>query len=292
MKTSTEFHSAEKLVGPERAVELVAKAGFDHWDFSLFDMARFEKGTLHILDTDHPLHTADYASYARKLRQIGLDCGITCNQSHAPFPSVGKEIRYYLKRAIECTAIAGGKICVIHPDCHGSAEENAEMYLELLPFAHEYGVKIVTENMWDWDKEKDSACAAACSHHDDFVKHLRAVNDTHFGACLDIGHAAMGGLGTSLSAMILALGDDLVALHISDNDLKHDTHEIPFSMGIDYEDFVRALVEINYKGDFTLESCYYLRNQGFSADNVLNGLKDMYAAARRLADRFEELSNK
>jgi len=289
MKISTEIHSAEKLVGTEKAIELVAKAGFDCWDFSLFDMARFEKGSYHVIDSDHPLHTSNYATYAKKLRQIGLDFGITCNQSHAPFPCRGDEIMYYLKRAVECTALAGGKICVIHPDNDKSAEENAEMYFELLPFAHEHDVKIVTENMWNWDKANDIACAAACSHHDDFVKHIKAVNDSHFGACLDIGHAAMAGLNTSIREMILALGDDLAALHISDNDLKHDTHEIPFSMGIDYEDFVKALVEIDYKGEFTLEACYYLRNQGFTADNVFDGLKDLSASARKLADRFEEL---
>lgn len=43
----------------------------------------------------------------------------------------------YLKRAIECTAEAGGAICVIHPANNKTAEENAQMYFELLPFAKE-----------------------------------------------------------------------------------------------------------------------------------------------------------
>ena len=292
MKTSTELHSIAKFVGDEKSIELIAKAGFDCWDFSLFDMARFEKGTLHILDSDHPLHTSDYSTYAKKLRKIGEDYGITCNQSYAPFPSRGEEIMYYLKRSIECTAIAGGKICIIHPDNDKSAEKNAEIYFELLPFAKEYGVKIATENMWNWDKEKDHARAAACSHHDDFVKHIRAVNDPNFVACLDIGHAAMKGLDTSVREMILALGDDLAALHIHDNDLIHDTHEIPFTMGIDFEDMVKALAEIGYKGEFTLEACYYLKNKGFTADNIFEGVKDLANSARKLANRFDELSSK
>ena len=36
MKISTEISSARRLVGEERAVEYVAKAGFDAWDFSMF----------------------------------------------------------------------------------------------------------------------------------------------------------------------------------------------------------------------------------------------------------------
>ena len=51
-----------------------------------------------------------YLEFARKLKRIGRDNGIECNQSHAPFPVMKKEIHSYLKRAIECTAEAGGKI--------------------------------------------------------------------------------------------------------------------------------------------------------------------------------------
>ena len=39
MKTSTEIDSIAKKVGEERAVEYIAKAGFDAWDFSMFNMA-------------------------------------------------------------------------------------------------------------------------------------------------------------------------------------------------------------------------------------------------------------
>ena len=64
---------------------------------------------------------------------IGLDNGILCNQSHAPFPSRGPIIPY-LKRALECTAEAGGKICIIHPDNYTIRtmfKEDAIMQLEL-----------------------------------------------------------------------------------------------------------------------------------------------------------------
>ena len=36
MKTSTEIASLAKLVGEEKAVEYIAKAGFDAWDFLCF----------------------------------------------------------------------------------------------------------------------------------------------------------------------------------------------------------------------------------------------------------------
>ena len=285
MRISTEIYSCQKKVGAEKAIELIAKAGFDCWDLSLFDMARFEKGTLHIKDSDHPLRQSNYASYVKNLRKIGEDFGICCNQSHAPFPSRGEEMMYYLKRAIECTALAGGKICVIHPDNDKSVEENAEMYFSLLPCAKEYGVKIATENMWNWDKEKGEACKAACSSHTDFLALIRAVNDPHLVACLDIGHAEMKGLNTSVTEMAHTLGEHLQALHIHDNDLCHDSHQIPKSMSIDFDTMVKALADIGYKGDFTLEADSYLST--FDAEHVFEGVKDMARVARELADKFE-----
>ena len=287
MKISTEIGSVSKLVGDEKAIELIAKAGFDAWDFSMCSMAKLEKGTLHVKDNDHPLRQSNYASYAKQLRKIGEDCGIVCNQSHAPFPSRGQEMMYYIKRAIECTAIAGGDICVIHPDNDKTAQENAEMYLELLPFAKEHGVRIATENMWNWNKELDQAAPAACSHHEDFKAHLRAVNDPSFVACLDIGHASMKGLNTSVKEMILTLGDDLAALHIHDNDCWHDNHDIPNSMGIDFNEMVDCLHRIGYQGYFTLEADAVAKR--FTEETALDCAKALALSVRRLADRFDTL---
>ncbi len=285
MKISTEISSSAAHVGSEKAIEYAAKAGFDAWDFSMFDIAECDRQRMVLIPNDCPAFGADYVSYCRRLKKTGLDSGIVCNQSHAPFPSCGKNSIDVLKRAIECTAEAGGEICIIHPGNNSSAEENAEMYGLLLPFAKQHGVKIATENMWNWSSEKGHAVSAACSDEDSFNAHLDAVNDPFFVACLDIGHAEMRGLNTSAENMILALGDRLQALHIHDNDRLHDSHQIPFSMDIDFTKVVAALKKINYSGYFTLECDSYLG--AFNAENVLDGLKDMSRAARRLADMFD-----
>lgn len=286
MKTSTEIGSASKFIGEEKAIEEIAKAGFDAWDFSMFNMCRYDWNTRSAVPTDHPLAGNNYIAFARRLRQIGLDNGITCNQSHAPFPVSCPEIRSLLKRSIECTAEAGGKICIIHPDNNKSPEENAMIYAELLPFAKSCGVKIATENMWNWNTEKDEACFAACATSESFNAHLDAVNDDFFVACLDIGHAEMRGMGSGAVDMIYALGDRLQALHLHDNDKWHDSHQIPFSMDIDFMPIVKALKDIGYKGYFTLEADSYLNN--FNAGNIFDGLKDLSAAARKLASMFDK----
>lgn len=283
MKISTEFNSTANYVGPERAIELLAKAGFDAWDFSMFDMCRYDWGTGKFYESNHPLGGKDYLKFARRLKQVADDNGIECNQSHAPFPSY-PPIKQFLFRAIECTAEAGGKICVIHPDNNKSAELNAEMYFELLPFAKEHGVKIATENMWNWDGEKDQAADAACSSPESFCAHLNAVNDDYFVACLDIGHAEMRGLNTSAVDMIYALGEKLQALHVHDNDKWHDLHQIPFSCAIDFEAVTNALIQTGYKGYITLESDAFLR--GKTNETLFDNVKELAASARRIADRF------
>lgn len=285
MKTSTEIASTARHVGESKAVELVAKAGFDAWDFSMFNMCRYNYSTHQPVFTDHPLSGSNYVAFARELKAIGLDNGIHCNQSHAPFPSFCPEIRSYLKRAIECTAEAGGSICIIHPNNDDSPDENAQMFFELLPFAKEHGVKIATENMWNWDPEAKQPCFAACSTPESFNAHLDAVNDEFLVACLDIGHAEIRTLNTSAAEMIHALGSRLQALHIHDTDLIHDSHQIPFSMQIDFEKVVKALKEIGYSGYFTLEADTYLK--AYTPETVFEGIKELSKAARRLADMFE-----
>ena len=286
MRISTEIDAIANIIGEEKAVELCAKAGFDAWDFSMFTMCKRDEINHTLLANDHPLAGPHYLKFARRLKQIGLDNGIVCNQSHAPLHTSWKEVRSYFKRAIECTAEAGGKICVIHPDVNKSPEENAEMYFEFLPFAKQHDVIIATENMWNWDDEKGHSSFAACATPESFNAHLNAVNDEYFVACLDIGHAEMKGSGTNAYEMILALGDRLKALHIHDNDKLNDSHQIPFSMSIDFNKMVEALKIINYKGYLTLEAVSYLSSCNYNKDNVFEGVKKLEQSARRIANMF------
>lgn len=283
MKTSTEIASIYRQVGEEKAIELVAKAGFDAWDFSMSAYFVYDWNKRAVVDNKSPFRSSEYLPFVRRLKQVGEDCGIHCNQSHAPFPSHVKEVSDYFKRSIECTAEVGGSICVIHPDNNRTVEENAEMYGELLPFAKEYGVKIATENMWAWDVEKNRASFAVCATAESFKAHLDAVNDDYLVACVDIGHAEMMGDMVSAEELIIALGDKVQALHIHDNDRWHDSHQIPFSMNIDFERVARALKEINYQGYLTLECDGYVK----SSENIEEKVKELCLAVKRIDSMME-----
>lgn len=286
MLISTEIGSASILVGEHKAVELVAKAGFDAWDFSMFKMADYDYQNQCLRENNHPLASNEYLKFARELKKTGEDNGIRCNQSHAPFPSYAPCVRDYLKRAIECTAEAGGKICVIHPQNSGSLQENTEMYLDLLPFAKGCGVKIATENMYNWNDGQDHCCDAACSTPQSFNAQLDAINDDSFVACLDIGHAELLGSGTSAPEMIRALGPRLKALHLHDVDKRYDTHQMPFTMLVDFEAIAKALKEINYDGYLTLEAVSYL--SAYREKTALEGLKKMAESARKIQELMKK----
>jgi sugar phosphate isomerase/epimerase len=159
------------------------------------------------------------------------------------------------------------------------------MYWELLPFAKEHGVKIATENMWGWDTVQKHAVPVACSNAPAFAAQLDAVRDEDFVVCLDIGHAEMKGLNTSAVELIHALGPKLQALHLHDNDRWHDSHQIPFSMDIDWEAVTKALADIGYSGYFTLEADVYLNS--FREENLFQGCRDLADSAKKLVAMFE-----
>lgn len=287
LKTSTEIRSIANKVGEEKAVELVAAAGFDAWDFSMLAMVKYNWSTNQCSPSSHPLAGSGAYAFARKLRKIGEDCGIVCNQSHAPYPTYCPEIRATYERCIELTAEAGGEICVIHPDNFKGAEENAEMFFELLPTAKACNVKIAVENMWCWSNETHSASFAACCNPKSFSEHLNVVNDDHFVACLDIGHAELFGLNTSAVEMINALGSHLQSLHIHDNDKKSDCHLIPFSDSIDFNAVAKALKQSGYSGYLTLEAVSHLNK--YDEQTALAGVTELAESAKKLAKMIDEV---
>lgn len=295
MKISMNLGPALRVFGPEKAIELYAKAGFEAYDFSLSEYIDedWRTGGAVVLKPDSPLMGEDYLTYAKHLRAHADSLGISCNQTHAPFPIRIRALAERMPWSLEISAVLGANHCVIHPDNYLGAEDNADFYRTLLPLAKELGVKIATENMWNWPsgtsgkgKELDHALPAACSDPASFTAHLRAVDDPYLVACLDIGHAEMYGLGTSAPELIRALGKDMEVLHVHDNDLWHDNHAEPFTMGIDFEAVVNALREVGYAGDMTLEV-----GANFSADDeagALATLTHFADTAKRLREMFEQ----
>ena len=137
----------------KEAVKIIAEAGFDAYDISLFKLTR---------DENYQFNSPDYVNIAKDLRKYADSLGIVCNQSHAPFPSsTGKEeedkvIFEKIVRAMEIASILGAKIIVVHPKQHliypDHPDElfniNVEFYKSLIPYCEKFGIKVACENMW------------------------------------------------------------------------------------------------------------------------------------------------
>ena len=258
MYISTEIHSFQAYGDNYKILAMLKEAGFDAYDYSMFHQSHAYR---EVLCAD------DYIEQAKALRAYADGLGLVCNQAHAPFISGRMGIEAYneefisvVRRAIEVAAILGAKIIVVHPWNNYTAEENAKLYRSYEEIARKAGIKIGVENMWNWEAGAPTACAAACSHHDDFKAHLDLLPSDIFVACVDIGHAEMAGLDTNAPQMLETLGERVEALHIHDNDCVHDTHTLPFMANINFGAMVEALKKINYQGDITLEADRFIRS--------------------------------
>ena len=269
---STEIESFKQYGNAKEIVKMLKEAGFTAYDASMFI-----GGVL-----DDVLYADNWQEKAKEFRAYADSLGIVCNQSHAPFATAKKGNEEYNKamypkvvRAIEVSGILGAKVCVVHPCNDYTAEENAVLYKSFESAARKAGVKIGVENMWNWTQGSPTATPAACSHHDDFKKHLDLLPSDVFVACVDIGHAEMAGLNTSAAQMIETLGDYVQSMHLHDVDGIRDNHQIPFTQSIKFQTVIKALRNIRYQGDITLETAY----SGVKAPKELQAPLACYLAA-------------
>ena len=294
MKISTTTGRLAKTHGEAAAIRMIAEAGFDCYDYSIFSIVGWE---------ENPVFGAEWEAYADSLIAAANEAGITCNQSHAPFPSRktdGKpESEPYneiifdkLERAIRFAGRLGAKSIVVHPikDFPHFGKEaywkdlNMDFYRALAPIARDAGIRIALENMFVTDPNRKIYTESACGDPREFADWLDTLADDCFTACLDLGHCGL--CGYDIGYAIRTLGADrLGALHVHDNDFKADLHMPPFCLNtVDtWQATADALAEIGYRGEMTLESDRMLLK--LPTELYPTGLRYMHDVARWMADK-------
>lgn len=283
MKLVTATEELTARFGDETAVRMLCESGFDGIDFSMFKMQNDED----------ILNSVDYKNHIKKVLNVAESYGVTFEQAHSPFPSAKESDAEYsekifgkLVRSLEIAGILDAKICVVHPVqfSQNQKERNLELYHRLEPYAKDFGVKIALENMWGWSDELDRPVPNVCSVASEFNEYYDALDPSVFTCCLDLGHCGL--VGESAGAMIRAMGHDrLGALHIHDNDNYHDTHTLPYLDEMDWDDILRALGEIDFKGNFTYEADRFLR--GFPDDLLPAAARFMHDVGRSMIKKIE-----
>ena len=259
------------------SLDLIKKAGFDTFDHSMEGVDEF-------------FVSEKYIQNAKDLKEYADSIGLVCNQTHSIFPVYHKTLNIegtnrrieYTKRILEISKILGAKNCIVHPINDFNEQQNFQFFQKFLPLVEKLGINIATENMWNWSGDK--ASLAACSNHNNFKELLTLVNNSRFVACVDIGHAEMNGLETTAPKMIENLGNYVKCLHIHDNDLRFDRHNLPLSEKIDFDLVLDSLARINYQGDITFECDSYINNM--PKELHLSCLKLMYGIGLYFKDEL------
>lgn len=226
--------------------------------YECMDYQEFVSTVAELFQMNH----SQFAKYLENQASICKREGIEIHQTHGPWryppqdstPEARAERFEKMSRAIEGTAILGCKKMVIHPimpfsiNDKGHEQETYEMNLEFMSklcrVGRENDVVICYENMPMPLFSMASVLVV--------LKFVKEINNEYFKVCLDTGHSAI--TKESPGEAVRMLGKDyLQALHIHDNNGKHDIHIHPFAGVIDWENFCAALREISFDGVMNLE---------------------------------------
>ncbi len=287
MRLISNSDTAVRHYGPVEAVRLLARAGFDGIDWSMFDMWKDGEGWL----------APDWREKALLIRETADKCGIPILQAHAPFPSSGgtKEFDDHamacILRAMEVASILGVKNIVVHPrqqlpyQHHAQQlfDESVAMYRSLIPYCEKWNIRVCAENMWQYDKRRETIVDSICSQPEEFNALLAAADSPWIVGCLDLGHSAL--TGVEPADFIRAMGGRLQALHVHDVDWRHDNHDMPFNRKLDWEGICKALADIGYAGDFTFEADTWQKR--FPADLLEDANVMLCKVGRYLMGRIE-----
>jgi sugar phosphate isomerase/epimerase len=283
MLYSSQTHNIVAAFGLKKGIEMMADAGFTALDLTMFANNEY-------------LFEPDYKETAKKIKKIADDKGVPFTQAHAPFgggyDNYVTNLVPQLPRVFEFAGLLGIKQVVVHPLQQGRYygreqhlfEMNMEFYEGLKHFAKDSGVKIAIENMWQRHPKNQYIVDDVCADPHELVKYYDTLNDPDvFTICLDIGHVAL--CCREPQDAIRIIGDKLGALHVHDVDYKSDMHTLPGMGKINYDAVCKALADIDYKGEFTLEADNFLINYDKQFKPV--ALKFMADCAKHYADKIE-----
>ena len=284
--TTTEVPA--RKFGIEKSIEMIAEAGFDGIDYSAFDMKN---------DTD-PLNQPEYIDYAKRISAKAKERGIKFVQAHAPFPSSFEscddtaKMKQKIIRSMEACAVMGVEIIVVHPVQHLNYttnveklfDMNMEFYNELVVYAEKFGIKVATENMFQYDEQRRVMKDSTCASPQEFCKYIDTVASPYLTGCLDIGHCGL--CGREPQDVLRYMGAERVGcLHIHDNDYMNDHHTLPCTRNLNWDEICKAMAETGYKGNFTYEADSFLLN--YDGEFIPTALKFMHDTGRYLIKKIE-----
>ena len=239
---------------PDKSIAAPVKAmketGFRHLDLSMYS----------ILYEGSPWLTEDgWKKEVEECRAIAEACGFDFVQAHSPDPGAADESSVIaIRNSIKACGMLGIPHTVVHAVVKKDAtpeeffENNVNFYKQFEADLEEWNVDLLIENSAAaWNPFYFLRTGADMR---DFVDRAE-MKRLHI--CWDVGHGNVQGCNQYDD--IMAMGNELRALHIHDNFGDKDSHIQPLSGSVNYDLFIKGLIDSGYSGDFTFESCETLR---------------------------------
>jgi len=230
---------------------------------------------------------AGYATVAdrQKLTALLRKLSLVIDSVHAPFPegdrlfaedeSMRQESVRLCKFALDAAAEVNGRVVVVHlllPYDIPPGEQRDRMIAqgrrsiaELAKHAEARQVGLGLEN----GQRRD--------YDEVLFDLLDELPTPYVGLCYDSGHEHIQG---RCFQILQQYGNRLLALHIHDN-TGSDTHLLPFSGTVPWEDFGKAMAGLNFAGDLVLESG--MTHESFQTP------EDFLAEAMRRCQRLQKM---
>lgn len=132
-------------------------------------------------------------------------------------------------------------IAAIHTNEYRSAwhTRNVDFWGPMAEFAQQHGVTLAVENMWEYDPNI-------------IADVLKAINNLHLRACLDVGHAHLFG-EVPFESWLKALEPLLVHSHMNNNNGKIDVHQAFDNGVLDYHRILPQMRALSAPPTMTLE---------------------------------------
>ena len=237
----------------ERIREL-HKAGFRYVDLSMYT---WKPDSVYMTDGWQDA----VAALKREAEHLGMRFVQAHSQGGNPLSDNPSEVEFIVAatlRSLEVCQMLGIPNTVVHPGfARGLSKEewfekNRAFFMQFLPTAEKLGVNVLTENSTDANMRGQYFANSG----KDMVEFIRFVNHPRLNACWDTGHANCEGAQYD---DILALGDELYAIHYNDNHGTKDEHLMPYLGTLNHDEVIHALIDVGFQGTFTLECSSSLR---------------------------------
>ena len=238
----------------EQRVRELHRAGFRYIDL---DMYSFAPNCVYMQD--------NWREEVQKLKTLATKLGMQFVQAHSqggnPLSEKQEEVDFIIEatiRSIEICQMLGIKNTVVHSGfAQGLTkqewfEKNKAFYEKLFPAMERCGVNVLCEN----STKANMKDAYFINSGKDMYEFIKFVNHPQFHGCWDTGHANCEG---SQYDDIVALEEELYAIHYNDNRGIQDEHLVPFLGTLNHDEVVNALIDVGFKGYFTLECGSSLR---------------------------------